>query len=65
MERATTTKTSAVHFLRFQLNQDQVSAVGANQNIIFGVNHPKYSVDPLTLPISTRNSLAGDIIFDK
>ena len=61
MDRATTEKTSAVHFLRFQLNQDQVVAVCSAQDITFGVNHPKYSTEPLTLPDSTRSSLVGDI----
>jgi hypothetical protein len=65
MDRATEEKTSAVHFLRFQLDQDQMQAACSSQDVIFGVDHPEYSVKPLRLPDSIRISLLGDIKFDR
>lgn len=42
LERTTTTKTSAVHFMRFELSHTDITAFKDNKKVIFSVNHPKY-----------------------
>ena len=42
LDRSTDDKTSAVHFLRFQLTQDNISDFLTNDSISIGVNHPEY-----------------------
>ena len=61
MERANEEKTSAVHFLRFQLSEHQLAAARANQALMFGVSHPAYSIDPVKVADSNRLSLLADI----
>jgi hypothetical protein len=60
LDRTTASKTSAVHFLRFELTPDMVAAVKSGAVIKAGVDHPNYTAD-LTLPQLTRDSLAGDL----
>ncbi len=42
LERSTDTKTSAVHFLRFELNEEMIAAACAGSDISFGVDHDFY-----------------------
>jgi hypothetical protein len=42
LERSTDTKTSAVHFLRFELTEDMAAAACADSDIQFGVDHDFY-----------------------
>ena len=42
LERSTDTKTSAVHFLRFELNEDMAAAASTGSDISFGVDHDFY-----------------------
>jgi hypothetical protein len=60
LDRTTERKTSAVHFLRFELTPEMVAAVKAGAAIKAGVDHPNYSTE-LTLPLPTRDSLAQDL----
>jgi hypothetical protein len=50
LERSRESKTSAVHFLRFQLPPAAVSAAKAGAAIAFGIEHSAYthSVDPIS-----------------
>lgn len=61
LERDTAEKTSAVHFLRFELQPAMVSALHGGAALAVGVDHPHYaaSVDPV--PAATRLSLLGDL----
>lgn len=61
LERADETKTSSVHFLRFELTPPMARAVREGAEVAFGIDHPAYrhSVDPI--PRVTRDSLAGDL----
>ena len=43
LERTRDEKTSAVHFLRFQLTDDDVKLFKSSKNIEFGVNHDNYN----------------------
>ncbi len=61
LEREDEEKTSAVHFLRFELTSEMVKAVKQGAAVAMGVDHPDYTyrVDPV--PQATRDSLAHDL----
>lgn len=61
LERSNDEKTSAVHFLRFELNEDMVSALKYGVCLSLGVDHPEYSVAIDPLPANIRTSLVGDL----
>jgi hypothetical protein len=60
LERADAEKTSAVHFLRFELTSEMVQAIKQGAAVAMGIDHPDYTnrVDPI--PQATRDSLAQD-----
>ena len=60
LERSTDSKTSAVHFLRFQLDQDDITAFLSNEKISLGVNHSEYNQE-IELTSDTRASLVKDL----
>ena len=61
LEREDDTKTSSVHFLRFELSPEMVKAAKQGAAISMGSDHPAYQhvVDPL--PPAVRDSLAADL----
>jgi hypothetical protein len=61
LEREDEEKTSAVHFMRFELTPEMVRAVKQGAAISMGIDHPAYNhqVDPI--PAATRDSLAQDL----
>ena len=61
LERETDDKTSAVHFLRFELPQEFIASVKNGDAISMGIDHENYnySVDPIQE--QTRVSLAADL----
>ena len=61
LERENEEKTSAVHFLRFELTAPMIAAAKAGANISVGVDHPKYRQELASLPSTTRDSLANDL----
>lgn len=61
LERANDDKTSAVHFLRFQLGADQVSAVKDGAAITFGIDHKNYQEQAVLVSEGVRTSLAVDL----
>lgn len=60
LDRSNEDKTSAVHFLRFQMSPAMVEAAQAGEAIAFGIDHEHYrlSVDPVSE--ATRANLARD-----
>jgi hypothetical protein len=60
LERSTEAKTSAVHFLRFELTPTMVAAAKQRAPIRVGVDHLQYQAE-LTLPQATRDSLVADL----
>jgi hypothetical protein len=60
LERETEEKTSAVHFLRFELTPDMVAAAREGAAIQMGIEHPNYS-HSVTLSEASRTSLAADL----
>jgi hypothetical protein len=61
LDRATEAKTSAVHFLRFELTPDMVRAVKGGAAIAAGIDHPKYQFSLARIPEAIRASLAADL----
>jgi len=61
LERDNAEKTSAVHFLRFELDSDMTAAVKSGDAISAGVEHDNYQA--VASPVSTnlRDSLATDL----
>ncbi len=60
LDRETTDKTSAVHFLRFELTSEMVKVVKAGADILFVVEHPHYRARSTASP-ETRASLVNDL----
>lgn len=60
LQRETEDKTSAVHFVRFELSVEMVAAAKQGAAIKAGIDHPNYR-EETTLPQNVRNSLVGDL----
>jgi hypothetical protein len=61
LERENEEKTSAVHFMRFELTLAMCQAVKAGATIGVGVDHPNYRHEIAALPQSTRDTLVHDL----
>ncbi len=61
LERADETKTSAVHFLRFELSTEQVEALKAGASLIAGIDHENYRVEVSPVADNIRASLINDL----
>ena len=61
LERDTEEKTSAVHFMRFELTPEMVAAVKGGAAIGAGVAHEEYTTQLDPLPAGVRDSLAADL----
>src|SRR5712671_178928 len=60
LDRENEHKTSAVHFLRFELDEATAQALKQGAGLMIGIDHPRYSAT-LELPSAVRDSLAGDL----
>ena len=62
LDRSTDVKTSAVHFLRFELTVDMIKALqDQTTGLTLGVDHDNYS-HSTPVPASTINSLIADFV---
>jgi hypothetical protein len=61
MDRATEEKTSAVHFLRFELNQDMIRALHEGASLSMGIDHPVYLEQIKQVDKLVSNSLIDDL----
>ena len=61
MERENEEKTSAVHFLRFELDATSAAAARADSLVRMGIDHEAYRVEPTTLAENTRAALVLDL----
>ncbi len=61
MDRTTAEKTSAVHFLRFELTQPMIAALKQGAALSIGVDHPRYQALVSPLPSSVRAELQQDL----
>lgn len=60
MDRSTESKTSAVHFMRFEVNDAMAEALNNGADWHIGVQHPAYTYD-LLVEGPTRDSLLNDL----
>lgn len=65
LERTTENKTSAVHFLRFEIPQEMVDLLVAGSELIVGVDHPQYNRSALLTTERRRAILQGLSIIDE
>jgi hypothetical protein len=61
LERENEVKTSAVHFLRFDLTPQMVNALTTGAVLAVGVDHPVYTATLDTVPVPVRASLVQDL----
>ena len=61
MDRADADKTSAVHFLRFELSDEQVAALKGGAPLAAGIDHPSYQTEISPLADNIRESLLVDL----
>ncbi len=61
MERENAAKTSAVHFLRFDLTPPMLRALTGGAALAIGVDHPVYAATIDGVPAATRTSLIQDL----
>ena len=61
LERETAEKTSAVHFVRFELSPDMKSALKSGAQMMVGCDHPNYPVHLEELPQDTLAMMLKDL----
>ena len=61
LERETAEKTSAVHFVRFELTPDMKSALKSGAQMMVGCDHPNYPVHVEELPQDTLAMMLKDL----
>jgi hypothetical protein len=61
LERADETKTSAVHFLRFELSDNEIAALRSGAALAAGISHDSYQVEVAPVPDNVRASLLQDL----
>ena len=61
LERSDEKKTSAVHFMRFELSAGEVDALKSGAALTAGIAHENYQVEIPALPENVRQSLIGDL----
>ncbi len=61
MERTNDNKTSAVHFLRFELDQEMITSLKNGANLSAGISHHEYHHIVDVVPDSVRKSLIEDL----
>ncbi|PPD18504.1 MAG: hypothetical protein CTY27_01495 [Methylotenera sp.] len=60
LERETDTKTSAVHFCRFEFNEAAKKAIKYGAKVTLGCDHPNYTVR-MSIPLNQLESLREDL----
>lgn len=61
LERENETKTSSVHFVRFELTPEMVRAAKSGAPIAVGIDHPSYRGETGALPAPVHDSLVNDL----
>jgi len=62
LERENDEKTSAVHFLRFELTPAMIAALKSGAGLAIGVAHPEYAATLQPVPDATRSALLADLV---
>jgi len=61
MDRENETKTSSVHFVRFQLSQEMIAAAKNGADILAGCDHEAFKIEPFSVPTNIADSLRSDL----
>jgi hypothetical protein len=61
LERSDDNKTSAVHFLRFQLDHEMIDGLKGGCQLSAGINHPEYKYTVNPIPQNISESLISDL----
>ena len=61
LERTDAEKTSAVHFLRFELTAEQIAALKSGAELAAGIDHENYQVEVRPVADNIRESLLADL----
>ena len=61
LERRDDNKTSAVHFLRFQLDHEMIDGLKGGCQLSAGINHPEYKYTVNPIPQNISESLISDL----
>lgn len=61
LERETEDKTSAVHFMRFELPEDMIAAVKDGAQVNVGIDHENYMHSVSPVPDNYRQALVNDL----
>ena len=61
LERENDAKTSAVHFLRFELTQEMCDALKYGVGLAMGVDHANYQAKLESVPAESRSALVKDL----
>src|SRR3984885_8313522 len=61
LERENAEKTSAVHFLRFELSPTMIAAAQSGASLSVGVDHGNYRLSIAPLPATVRDALTLDL----
>ena len=63
LERETEEKTSAVHFMRFELSNEQIAALKDGAKLIASVEHAAYPIARFEVAQTTRDALVRDLVL--
>lgn len=61
LERENEDKTSAVHFVRFELTRDMIAALKSGATLAMGADHSVYGITLAPVPEATRKALIEDL----
>ncbi len=61
LERENETKTSAVHFLRFELDDAMAAKLKDGAALAVGIDHPDYTHEIAAVPANVRDALSTDL----
>jgi hypothetical protein len=61
MDRETEEKTSAVHFMRFDLDEEMIAALRGGASLGMGIAHPDYSHEVEPVSATIREALLADL----
>jgi len=61
LDRTSDEKTSAVHFLRFELSKEQIRLLKEGAELAAGIDHDNYQVDVRPVAANIRQSLLVDL----
>ena len=61
LERSNDSKTSSVHFMRFELTPDMITAAKNGEPVHAGIDHPAYPIEKFAIDSAIRDSLTADL----